>query len=667
MDAPRPADKSDYKQRVLAAVDLVDLIGKSVPLKRRGKNYLGLCPFHSEKSPSFNVNPADQFFYCFGCKASGNAIDFVMKRDRLEFLEAMRQLGDAAGVERPHVSAQSRQQAGQRQQLLDACSTAAGLFQKYLRGAAGEAGRAYLAERGFNDEIAQRFQIGLAADAWDALLRAEAMRPFGPSVMAMAGLVKPRENGGGFYDTFRNRLMFPIRDETGRIIAFGGRAMPGSQDKAKYLNSPETPLFTKSRTLFGLDLGRQKIVESRTVAVVEGYADVAMAHQFGATNVVSPLGTALTENHVAILRRFADKIVLLFDADAAGDSAVNRAVELFLTQPVEIAIASLPDGMDPDEYLLAHGAAAFDGILAGAADALTFKWKQLDRQFRAGTDMTGRQKAVQQYLEVLAAARNSGPVDDLRWGSALARVQRLTDIPMADLHRRFSGKPATPQQASPHPSQRQPQPRPKWEPRKPYNPFRPGSEPGKFKKGGNGREENSTLVDHRSVGERPTARPARQVAERQILGVLLAEPNRWHGLVDRVHVTDFTADDCRRLAEVYWQHQTDEGEPAFNEFLDVLRSAEGDGSEVDLASLAIELRADVDALTGGEEPAVDVDGLLAGAVKLLDEIRSGGERDKHLAQLRRTSGATAEAASSTESLRQLQERARRPDMRRVGS
>jgi DNA primase len=164
----------------------------------------------------------------------------------------------------------------------------------------------------------------------------------------------------GFYDTFRNRLMFPIRDENSRIIAFGGRVMPGSTDPAKYLNSPETPLFSKGKCLFGLDQAKQKIVESRTVAIVEGYTDVVMAHQYGATNVVAPLGTAMTPQHVAILRRFADRIVLLFDADAAGDTAVDRAVELFLTQPIEIAIASMPPGLDPDEYLLQNGLEAFE-------------------------------------------------------------------------------------------------------------------------------------------------------------------------------------------------------------------------------------------------------------------------------------------------------------------
>ena len=357
MDAPRPADsKSDYKQQVLAAVDLVDLIGRTVSLKKRGKNYLGLCPFHQEKSPSFNVDASKQFFHCFGCKASGNAIDFVMKRDRLTFLEAMRLLGDSHNIERPNTSPQARQQAGQRAQLLDCCSTAAGLFQKLLaHPTAGAAGRAYLAERGFSDEVAQRFQIGLTADAWDRLLRADAMRAFPPAVMALAGLVKPRvrDDGhtDGYYDTFRNRLMFPIRDENGRVIAFGGRVLPGSAggepSKAKYLNSPETPLFSKGRTVYGLDLARQRIVESRTVAVVEGYADVVMAHQYGATNVVSMLGTALTEPHVTILRRFADRIVLLFDADAAGDTAVNRAVELFLTQPVESPSRPCPTAWTP--------------------------------------------------------------------------------------------------------------------------------------------------------------------------------------------------------------------------------------------------------------------------------------------------------------------------------
>ena len=210
--------------------------------------------------------------------------------------------------------------------------------------------------------------------------------------------------------------MFPIRDENGRIIAFGGRVMPGSEDPAKYLNSPETPLFSKSRCVYGLDLARPRIVETQTVAVVEGYTDVIMAHQFGASNVVSVLGTSLTEQHVNLLRRHAGRIVLIFDADAAGEAAVNRAVELFLTQPVEIAIASLPDGLDPDEYLIKHGPDAFNQLLASAADALAYKWKQLERQVKASDSVTNRQQAVEQYLQTLADAR--GPGRSIRFAGA---------------------------------------------------------------------------------------------------------------------------------------------------------------------------------------------------------------------------------------------------------
>src|SRR5207237_8446377 len=219
--------------------------------------------------------------------------------------------------------------------------------------------RAYRESRRFTAESIKRFQIGCVPEAWDALLRSGLLKKFTPQQLQLAGLVKARENGGGFYDTFRNRLMFPIRDEQGRVIAFGGRVMPGSPDPAKYLNSPETPLFSKSRTIFGLDLARQKIVETRTAIVVEGYTDVVVSHQFGVTNVVSILGNAMTEQHVGVLRRFADRIVLIFDADVACDAAGYREVGLFLTQPVEIAIASMPEGIDPDEYLLRYGAAGF--------------------------------------------------------------------------------------------------------------------------------------------------------------------------------------------------------------------------------------------------------------------------------------------------------------------
>ena len=259
-----PAGTGDYKSQVLAATDIVQLVGASVKLVRKGRDFWGCCPFHSEKSPSFKVSPEKQFYYCFGCKEKGNAIDFVMKRDRVEFMDALRSLGQAAGIEMQQTGSM-KQKAGERQVLLDAHSAACAFFEKLLAHPQhGAPARAYLEQRGFTAETIKRFQVGLAPDAWDGLLKSPVGRKFTPPQLALAGLVKKRDKGDGYYDTFRNRLMFPIRDESGRIIAFGGRVMPGSQDPAKYLNSPETPLFSKGRCVFGLDLARQKIVETRT-------------------------------------------------------------------------------------------------------------------------------------------------------------------------------------------------------------------------------------------------------------------------------------------------------------------------------------------------------------------------------------------------------------------
>jgi DNA primase len=620
VDGQRPGN--DYKSLVLAAIDIVDVIGKSVQLKKRGKNYVGLCPFHQEKTGSFSVNQTEQFFHCFGCKASGNVIDFVMRRDRIEFMDALRQLGQQANIEMPQ-RGQTKEKAGQRQLLLDANSAAGSFFEKLLADAnIGAPARAYLQERGFSAESVQRFQIGFAADSWDTLLKSPVGRKYPPQLLAAAGLLKPRDRDGrndGFYDTFRNRLIFPIRDDNSRIIAFGGRVMPGSQDPAKYLNSPETPLFFKSKCLFGLDQAKQKIVESRTVAVVEGYTDVVMAHQYGATNVVSPLGTAITPQHVTILRRFADRIVLLFDADAAGDLAVNRAVELFLTQPIEIAIASMPAGLDPDEYLLQNGLEAFENLLRNATDVLTYKWKQLVREFNgSGDDLTGQQKAVQQYMETLAAARASGPVDSLRWGAALTRVSRLTDIPADALNKRFRMKPAA---AKPAPIQAD-------------------------------EEEGSTTTVPSSPKPRGPLN-ASDMSERWILAILLAQPHRWSELQQQVHPADFTDETRRKLAELYWQQQQDEGEPVFREFLGTL-------NDPAVANLSVELVEEFESLT-------DADARLKDAIGFLDEVRRSAEKEKHMAQLRRTNVAASPGGIEDDPLRKLQETARRPDLRRVGS
>lgn len=614
--------RGDFKAQVMAATDIVALIGRSVALKQRGRDYVGLCPFHQEKSPSFTVSPSKQFFYCYGCKAGGDAISFVMKRDRVEFIEALKLLGQDAGLEMPKFGL-SKEKTSEKQVLLEANSAACAFFEKLLsHPEQGAAARAYLAQRGFTAETIQRFQLGYAAESWDAFLKSQAARKFRPEQLFAAGLAKKREKGDGYYDAFRNRLMFPIRDENARVIAFGGRVMPGSPDPAKYLNSPETPLFSKSRTVFGLDLARQKIVESRTVVVVEGYTDVAMAHQFGASNVVSILGTALTDQHVQMLRRFADRIVLLFDADTAGETAVDRAVGLFLTQPIEIAIASMPPDVDPDEYLLKEGLEGFEKLIAAAPDALTYKWKQLDRQFNAdGTDLTGQQKAVEQYLDTLAAARGSGPVDAIRWGSALARVSRLTDIPVDQLNRRFKA------------------------PRR--------NEATRFARPAPAPAPEAPDPAAAQLPRQTGPRTARQRAERRILGILLLEPQRWVSVQKSVSVGDFTDPWHRQLAEVYWEHQRDEGEPVFNEFLGYL----GQQGKVALQELAVTALDEVESLP---DPAA----VLAEATAYLDEERQLQEKQKLIATLRRTSEEPLSEQDEVAALRGLQEQARHGDLRR---
>ena len=618
---------SDFKSRVLQAVDIVELIGRSVSLKRRGKDFVGLCPFHQEKTPSFHVSPSKQFFHCYGCKAGGNAIEFVIRRDRVEFRDALRILAEMAGLEMPRFGV-SREKTSERQQLLEACSATCALFEKLLsHPEMGQAARNYLEQRGIDAESVRRFQIGFAPEAWDTVLRSPLARKFPPAILQQAGIVKARENGSGFYDTFRNRLIFPIRDESARVIGFGGRVMPGSEDPAKYLNSPETPLFSKSRCVFGLDLARQRIVETRSVAVVEGYTDVIMAHQFGVSNVVSILGTAMTEQHVNILRRFADRIVLLFDADTAGETAVHRTVELFMTQPVDFAIASMPQGVDPDEYLLENGSQAFEKLLADAPPVLQFLERQFKGQWSENDgNIPAQEKALAAVMEPFLRVKAENPnVSDDRWNRMIGTVAKVTGTSTQELHRRY-GRAARKMSARPvqvavnsEPNNKAPAPR------------------------------------------RP--RTAQDLAERHILGALLAEPARWHDVQQAVHVEDFSDATRRRLAEVYWAHQRDEGEPVFNEFLSQLREAGGDGeSGESLVELAIELLEEAETLPG-------LDDALKGAVLHLEELAQRREKQKLTARLQRKDDKQAgeQAEDEVSLLRKLQEKTRQPDLRRVGS
>jgi len=603
----------DNRQRVLDAVNLVKLVGNTVALKRRGNSYVGLCPFHNEKTPSFNVIESKGIFKCFGCNKGGNAIDFVMLRDRVDFLAALELLARESGIDLIR-SPRSAQTATIKQQLLDANSAACRFFERTLADATiGQAAREYLyVKRGFDLETASRFRLGYASEAWEALARSSMMKPFPKDVLLQAGLVKPREQDQSVYDTFRERVIFPIRDEGGRVIAFGGRVMPGSDAPAKYLNSPETPLFSKSRCVFGIDLARQRIIETRTAVIVEGYTDVVMAHQFGCTNVVSVLGTALTEQHVQLLRRFADKIVLLFDADAAGDTAADRSVELFLSQPIEIEVATLPDGLDPDEVLLKQGKAGFESVISSAIPAVDFMWKRMTQQFKGATDTTNKAQAIDQFLSRLSGAKASGNIDELRWGQTLTRVAPLTGLTIQQLNRRFA-----------RPSQ--------------------SNRPVVQSAGGGAPDSAVPKVDRQSGQER---------AERWVLSALFAEGALWGEFGHLLTVDDFQSARSNAVAAFVFGQLRGEGEVNIHDMLEVLT---GESRDFALDVLA------------GDVAQADAKKLLTDGATFFQNERDRREQSRLTQNLRQTTtGESPSGESPVELLRKLQEQARRPDVRRGG-
>ncbi len=385
---------------IRSRVDLVELIGTYVPLKRAGERWKGLCPFHQEKTPSFTVNPKLGIFHCFGCHAGGDAFEFLKRHDRLDFPETVRLLAERTGVPLPTREG-PRAEPGSRDALYRLLDWAAGRYERWLwEREDAERARRYLVERGIDTEVARRFRLGHAPEGWDHLLGAAKADGFGTEALLGAGLVLARQTGTGHYDRFRGRLVFPIADSQGRVIAFGGRALAG--EEPKYLNSPETALYQKGQTLYGLHLGRDRVATSRRALVVEGYIDCLMAHQHGFTETVAVLGTALTVHHLGILRRYADEVVLFFDADRAGAEAARRAEELleqsadphwwaldrkpatFTRGGLRLKVATLTAGHDPDTFLRQEGPAAFEARCAAARNLLLYA---IDRIF--GEEDTG--------------------------------------------------------------------------------------------------------------------------------------------------------------------------------------------------------------------------------------------------------------------------------------
>lgn len=358
----------ETRERVRDATDIVQLIGERVALRRAGRSFKGLCPFHTEKTPSFTVTPDRQIWHCFGCSRGGDVFSFVMEAEKVAFPEALRILADRAGVELPGPERRAGDEVYDR--LYQANALARDFFQTSLRGDAGAAARAYIRGRGFEEPWLTRFDVGWAPEGWDGLKTAlSQLLPI--SVMEEAGLVVRRGDGSGHYDRFRNRIIFPIATGAGKLAGFGARAI-AETDSPKYLNSPETPVFRKGRLLYGLPLARPGIRERREAIVAEGYLDVIRLHAEGFTNAASTCGTALTLEQARLLARLQVDVLLLYDGDDAGVRAADRALDPLLQAGVGARVLLLPKGDDPDSLLRREGAGALTERLQSALDVPAF-------------------------------------------------------------------------------------------------------------------------------------------------------------------------------------------------------------------------------------------------------------------------------------------------------
>lgn len=347
----------ETKREILQRIDLAQLVGEVVTLRKAGRRFVGLCPFHAEKTPSFSVNQEEGFYYCFGCHAAGDAITFLRETQGLEFREAVEQLAARAGVTLPEdevdaATLRSRaRNRDERARIIEANALAQAFFRANMRRDVGAKAREYLAGRAIDDATAERYELGVAPPGWDGLVSYLQRGDIDAAVAEKAGLVVRSSRGGGYYDRFRDRLTFPIRDLTGKVVGFSARLLGAAENEPKYVNTPETAVFRKGEMLFGMVPARRALRATRRAVLVEGNVDVLRLAQAGIENVVAPLGTAATEAHVLLLKRFVDRVDILFDADTAGDAAAAKVTELLLANGLGGRLVRLPDGEDPDSFL----------------------------------------------------------------------------------------------------------------------------------------------------------------------------------------------------------------------------------------------------------------------------------------------------------------------------
>jgi len=371
---------------ILSRVDIVELISSYIPLKRAGRNFKALCPFHHEKTPSFMVSPDRQIYHCFGCSKGGNAFGFLMEYERMEFPEAVETLAKKAGVVLPEREKQDSQTAGLITQLYKVNELTALFYESNLNSPRGLEAKKYLLNRGINESTVKLFKLGYAPDKWDALINHLRNKSINLSLLEKAGLVLTKE-GGGYYDRFRERIIFPIFDIKSRVLGFGARLLPGTakdtgeDTSPKYINSPETPIYTKGRNLYGLNLAREAIKESDCVVIVEGYLDFILPYQQGQKNIVASLGTALTQEQARLIKRYTHNVVMVYDADDAGQMATLRTLDIFIEEGMNVKVVSLPEGFDPDLFVRKKGIGDFKEKINQAENLFDYKLRILKSRY----------------------------------------------------------------------------------------------------------------------------------------------------------------------------------------------------------------------------------------------------------------------------------------------
>ena len=432
----------DVKERIRQAIDIVELVGSYLPLRREGRGYKALCPWHDDTRPSLQVNPERQSFKCWVCDLGGDIFSFTMKMENVDFPAALAMLAERAGIqlEPSRGGPKSAGEVDEKQLLYHAVAWAEEQFHRYLQQAAeAEPARQYLAERKITSESVNRFRLGFSPNRWDWLIKQSLNNDISAKTLEAVGLIVRRQDGPGHYDRFRGRAMFPIRDVQGRPVAFGGRILPqfAEENPAKYINSPESPLFSKSSMLYALDSARDEMGRSRNAVVMEGYTDTIVARQFGFDNTVAVLGTALGERHIRLLRRFADSITLVLDGDEAGQHRANEILGLFVAEQIDLRIVTLPDDLGSSRFFAHARSRCFSPVLGLGRRRARAQTKSIDAKHGlACDDAPGEPGAGTNALHTCrrpaitvghhGASALAGTSNSFATGAAISRFRRGT-------------------------------------------------------------------------------------------------------------------------------------------------------------------------------------------------------------------------------------------------